>query len=162
MLDRYIVTNTDKIIRTDTYLVTLKKSDGTEICDLEPRRLFPFTNTEKYITLLGEREKEVALIKSLDEIDPESRKAIEDCFFEYYMIPEIKEILHVDDKFGALKWTVVTDRGTVQFSIRNRHSDIKLIGKKRLLVRDSNDNRYHVADISTLSSKSLKKIYSYL
>ena len=162
MLDRYIVTKADKILLTDTYLVTLIKCDKSEICDLEPRRLFPFTNTENYITLLDEKENEVAMIKSLDDLDPESKKAIKDCFFEYYMIPEIKEILHVDDKFGTLKWSVLTDRGNVEFSIRNRHSDIKLIGKKRLIVRDSNDNRYHVNDISLLDKKSLKRIYSYL
>jgi hypothetical protein len=78
------------------------------------------------------------------------------------MIPEITEILHVEDKFGVLKWRVMTDRGEIEFSIRNRHSDIKLLGKKRLLVRDSNDNRYQVTDISKLDKKSLKRIYSYL
>ena len=40
--------------------------------------------------------------------------------------------------------------------------DIKLLGKKRLLVRDSNDNRYQVGDIANLSKASIKKIYSYL
>ena len=162
MLNRYIITASDKILRTDTYLVTLIKCDGTEIPNLEPRRLFPFTNTDKYITLLDEKEQEIAMIKSLDDLESESRKAIEECFFEYYMIPEIKEVLNVEDKFGALKWTVRTDRGNIEFSIRNRHSDIKLIARKRLLVRDSNDNRYHINDISLLDKKSLKKIYSYL
>ena len=85
-----------------------------------------------------------------------------DCFFDYYMIPEITEILHVEDKFGVLKWRVMTDRGEIEFSIRNRHSDIKLLGKKRLLVRDSNDNRYQVCNIANLSKSSIKKIYSYL
>ena len=162
MANRYIITNADKIIRTDTYLVTLQRADGETSESLEPRRLFPFSNTEKYITLLDSHEKEIAMIKDLCDLDPDSRKAIEECFFEYYMIPEITEILHVEDKFGALKWTVQTDRGEIEFRIRNRHSDIKLLGKRRLLVRDSNDNRYQIADISKLSNKSLKKIYSYL
>ena len=136
--------------------------DGNCFDNLEPRRLFPHTNAQKYITLLDSTEKEIALIKDLAEINAESRKAIEDCFFDYYMIPEITEILHVEDKFGVLKWRVMTDRGEIEFGIRNRHSDIKLLGKKRLLVRDSNDNRYQVTDISKLDKKSLKRIYSYL
>ena len=162
MANRYIVTDKDNITRTDTYLVKIDREDGTCIDNLEPRRLFPHTNSQKYITLLDSTEKEIALIKDLAEINADSRKAIEDCFFDYYMIPEITEILHVEDKFGVLKWRVMTDRGEIEFGIRNRHSDIKLLGKKRLLVRDSNDNRYQVNDIADLSKKSLKKIYSYL
>ena len=159
---RYIVTDADKITRTDTYLVKIECADGSCLEGLEPRRLFPHTNLTQYITLLDPSEKEVAMIKDLSTIAPESRQAIEDCFFDYYMIPEITEILHVEDKFGVLKWKVMTDRGEIGFSIRNRHSDIKLLGKKRLLVRDSNDNRYQVGDIANLSKSSIKKIYSYL
>lgn len=159
---RYIITDKDKITRTDTYLVRVDCADGNVLCDLEPRRLFPHTNLTQYITLLDSHEKEIAMIKDLAAISPESRKAVEDCFFDYYMIPEIVEILHVEDKFGALKWTVMTDRGEVQFSIRNRHSDIKQLGKNRLFVRDSNDNRYQVSDISALDKASLRRIYSYL
>ena len=162
MANRYIVTDKDTIIRTDTYLVKIECEDGTCLEGLEPRRLFPHTNTEKYITLLDATEKEIALIKDLADINEDSREAIEGCFFDYYMIPEITEILDVEDKFGVLKWKVMTDRGEIGFSIRNRHSDIKLLGKKRLLVRDSNDNRYQVGNIANLSKKSLKKIYSYL
>ena len=162
MANRYIITAADKIIRTDTYLVRVECADGTCIENLEPRRLFPHTDVNHYITLLDSAEKEIAMIKDMAAIDVESRKAVEDCFFDYYMIPEITEILHVEDKFGVLKWRVMTDRGEIEFSIRNRHSDIKLLGKKRLLVRDSNDNRYQVTDISKLDKKSLKRIYSYL
>ena len=159
---RYIITKNDKITRTDTYLVRVECENGTAYEELEPRRLFPHTNLTQYITLLDSHEKEIAMIKDLSDIDPESRKAVEDCFFDYYMIPEITEILHVDDKFGVLKWLVRTDRGEIEFSIRNRHSDIKLLGKKRLLVRDSNDNRYQVGNIANLDKNSLKRIYSYL
>jgi hypothetical protein len=159
---RYIITDADKITRTDTYLVKVECADGGCFEELEPRRLFPHTNLNQYVTLLDSSEKEIAMIKDLATIAPDSRQAIEDCFFDYYMIPEITEILHVEDKFGVLKWRVMTDRGEIEFSIRNRHSDIKLLGKKRLLVRDSNDNRYQVCDIANLSKSSIKKIYSYL
>ncbi len=158
---RYIVTDKDKLERTDTYLVRLICEDGTELCELEPRRLFPFSDAERYITLLDSSEKEIALIKELSELEPESRAAVEGCFFDYYMIPNITEIIDIQDRFGVLKWHVMTDRGEIGFQIQNRHSDIKLLGR-RMLVRDSNDNRYQIPDIGALGKKSLKKIYSYL
>ena len=114
---RYIITDKDKITRIDTYLVKVECTDGQVFESLEPRRLFPLSDLDHYITLLSDKEKEVALIKSLDEIDPESRSAVEACFTDYYMIPQITEIIKIEDKFGALSWTVMTDRGKIKFSI---------------------------------------------
>ena len=158
---RYIITEKDRIIRTDTYIVKVECADGTVFENLEPRRLFPLSDLDHYITLLNDKEKEVALIKDLADIDQKSREAIEGCFEDYYMIPTITEIIHVEDKFGTLKWKVMTDRGEILFSIRNRHSDIKCYDGEHMLVRDSNDNRY-LATVSKLDKKSLHKIYSYL
>ena len=40
---RYIVTEKDKIVRTDTYLVRVECENGEILSDLEPRRLFPLS-----------------------------------------------------------------------------------------------------------------------
>lgn len=158
---RYIITEKDRIIRTDTYIVKVECENGTVFEALEPRRLFPLSDLNHYITLLNDKEKEVAMIKDLDAISPDSKEAIEGCFSDYYMIPTITEILQVEDKFGVLKWKVLTDRGEILFTIRNRHSDIKCYDGEHMLVRDSNDNRY-LTTISKLDKKSLRRIYSYL
>ena len=52
----YIDSHTARIKRKDLYTVTLTLRDGTVIDDLEPRRLFPVSNTEQYITLLDKNE----------------------------------------------------------------------------------------------------------
>ena len=64
-------------------------------------------------------------------------------------------------KFGSLRWIVETDRGPVEFRIRNMNSDIKMLDGKRMLVRDSNDNRYEIPDINQLDKKSLHKLFPY-
>ena len=112
----YIDQYTGRIKRSDIYLVTLTLKDGTVIENLEPRRLFPVSNANMYITLLDQDEKEVAFVRDLEEIDPASRTALEECFHEYYMIPKIRKVLACEDKFGTLKWTVETDRGEVDLS----------------------------------------------
>ena len=159
-MGRYLVGKRDRITRTDTYLVRVDGHDGRVLENLEPRRLFPFTAPDTFVTLLGEGEKEAALIHSLDELDEASRRAVEECFEEYYLIPEVTAVLHVEDKAGSFKWKVKTDRGVVEFHIRNRQSDIKQDGDI-LLMRDSNDNRYRI-DLKTLDSRSMKKILSYI
>lgn len=158
-VDRY----TGHLQKTDVYRVTLTLKDGSRIENLEPRRLFPFSNTTMYITLLDENEREIALIRDYTELDEESVRALEDCFAEYYMIPRITALLKSEEKFGTLKWTVETDRGCVTFRIRNRHSDIKHFRDSgRVIVRDSNDNRYEIPDYTTLDTHSKRMLFSYL
>jgi len=58
---------------------------------------------------------------------------------------------------------VETDHGPVSFRIRNRHSDIKqLYGTNRVIIRDSNDNRYEIPDLTTLDVHSQRLLISYL
>ena len=159
----YIDQYTGRLERTDLYLVKLTLKDGTVYENLEPRMLFPFTNHTMYITLLDKHEKEIGFVRDLEEVDPDSRKALEECFHEYYMIPKISRVLACEDRFGTLKWTVETDRGKITFRIRNRHSDIKhLWGTKRVIIRDSNDNRYEIPDHTAMDAHSNRLLFSYL
>ena len=150
----YINGDEARFTRKDTCLVDLEFYDGRKFENLEPRRLFPVSGWMKYITLLDETGKEQAIIRNVDTLMPESKKVILECLKEYYMIPKILRILDCSEKYGILKWNVETDRGQRSFSIRNRHSDIKMLYDGRVLVRDSNDNRYEIPDFRVLDKHS--------
>ena len=159
----YIDKYTGRIEQTDIYRVRVILKDGTVLENLEPRRLFPLSNLTMYITLLDEMEQEIAFVRDFEELDDTSRKALESCFSEYYMIPKITHLISSNEKFGSLKWLVKTDRGDIAFRIRNRHSDIKLIrGSNRILIRDSNDNRYEIPDYTLMDMHSQHLLFSYL
>ena len=159
----YLNKDNCKITKTDLYIVKLEMSDGTVYEDLEPKRLFPHTDLDHYIAVIDEREKEIAMIKDIDDLDKDSKKAVLECFENIYMIPKISAIVNVQDKFGALKIVATTDRGEVEFRIRNRHSDIKMMrSTHRVLFRDSNDNRYEIPDFSELDKRSQKLLFSYI
>ena len=159
----YVDKYTARLERSDVYYVNLILKDGTVIENLEPRRLFPFTNKNMFITLLDADDKEVALIRDFDEVDPDSRKVLEACFEDYYLIPEITKIHDVIVKNGTMKMWVETDRGSVNFQIRNRHHDIKAFhGTGRVIIRDFNDNRYEIKDYTKLDRKSQRLLYSDL
>jgi hypothetical protein len=158
----YIDKYTGKLERTDLYFVRLTLKDGTVYENLEPRKLFPITNHTMYITLLDSHEKELGFVRDLEEIDEDSRRALEECFEEYYMIPKILSMINITEKFGVITWTCVTDRGTRSFTIKNRHSDIKMLYDGRVLVRDSNDNRYEIDDVAAMDKKSRKMLENEL
>ena len=113
------------IIRTGDTTIELRIYGGDTYEGLEPRRLFPMSGLTRYITLLDADLKEKAIIRDLDLLDEESRKAVEDCLNEYYLIPKITEVVAITEKFGVLTWNCMTDHGARSFRIRNRHSDIK-------------------------------------
>ena len=144
-----------RFTRRDMCSVDAEFYDGKRIENLEPRRLFPVSGMTRYITLLDEDGKEQAIIRNIDTLMPESKKVIEACLREYYLIPKIKRLIDSTENYGILKWTVETDRGMCSFEIRNRHSDIKMLYDGRVLVRDSNDNRYEIPDYRTLDKHSM-------
>ena len=157
----YVDKYTARLERSDIYYVNLILKDGTVIENLEPRRLFPFSNKNMYITLLDAEEREVALIRDFDEVDEASRKVLNDCFADYYLIPEITRVCDVTVKNGTMKMTVETDRGKITFQIRNRHHDIKMFrGTGRIIIRDFSDNRYEIKDYRKLDAKSQRLLYS--
>ena len=163
-MDRYYIDGQkDKIIRDDLYTVRLEKANGEVIEALEPKRLFPYTDPTHYITLLEDAKREVAVIKDMDDLSKDSRDAIEACFKEIYMIPNITRVYLRSAKAGALTLKVDTDRGgPITFRIRNSNSDIKMLSDVRMVIRDSDDNRYEIPDITKLDKKSLNQLYPYI
>ena len=156
MAERIYVTREDRIEAGENNLVELVMYDGRRFSELEPRRLFPVSMADKYITLLDPDGVEIAQIRDLRDIDSASRGIIENSLADFYLVPVITKILEVTEKFGTLRWTVETDRGIKSFDIRNRNHDIKVYADGRVRVRDSDDNRYTIADYRELDAHSRK------
>ena len=143
-----------RIIRTGDTSIELSIYKGDTYSDLEPRRLFPLSGLTRYITLLDSEQKERAIIRDIEKLDPDSRRAVEECLNDYYMIPKITGVISITEKFGTLTWNCETDHGVRSFRIRNRHSDIKMLYDGRVLIRDSNDNRYEIENVNALDKRS--------
>ena len=162
MKKRIYITSNDRITKDENNLVNVTLADGTEMKSLEPRRLFPVSSLDTYITLLDEEGVEFAIIKSLAELDRDSRKVVSDSLDDYYLVPKIVKIISTEEKYGTLRWTVETERGIKKFDIRNRNPDIKVYKDGRVRVRDSDDNRYVIDDYRTLDPHSRAKLMTDL
>ena len=93
----FIDRSNGSIERTDLCLVRLTLSDGQVFEELEPRRLFPFTAPDTYITLLDNQGHEVAVIRALADLDEASETAIRESLSEFYMVPCIIKMLDTED-----------------------------------------------------------------
>lgn len=161
MARNYIDGNVEIVLKTSV-TVDMILPDGNRICDLEPRRLFPVNNEEKYISLLDADGKEQAIIRNLSKLSDESADVIRSTLSEYYIIPRITEVVKVYEKGSINRWTVITDRGMCSFHIKTRYSDIKPFPDGRVLIRDTNDNRYVIEDVKKLSKHSMRELNSQI
>ena len=158
----YIDNDMARFTRKDICLVDVELYDGRFFENLEPRRLFPTTGLEKYITLLDNTGVERAIIRDLNTLPPQERKIIEDCLNEYYLVPKITRIIDCREKYGVLNIQVETDRGETLIEIRNVLNGIKLMYGTRVLLRDHNNNRYEIPDLRQLDKASRAMIELFL
>lgn len=149
----YIDGDMAQFTRKDITLVDVQLQDGTTFQNLEPRCLFPTSNGRRFITLLDENGTEQAVIRDLDTLGVQQKKIIEGCLEEYYLIPRVTKILEATEKYGLITLQTETDRGPARIEIRNLLYGFKQAGN-RLLLRDGNDNRYEIPDISRLDKHS--------
>lgn len=155
MRNVWYVTESDRIYPFENHLVNLQTED-TLLTALEPRRLFPVSNPGEYISLLNKEGHEVALIKNLDDLNPESKATIQQSLDIYYLVPCIQKLLTSKNKNGTLVWTVLTTHGEKTFEIRNRNHDIKAEASGKVRIRDSHDNRYVIENWHDLDNKSIR------
>ena len=158
MSNRIYITDRDRVTKNENNLVNLTMSDGTEYTALEPRRLFPVSRLEQYITLLDSEGKEIAVIRNLSDLDPDSKKVIAASLDDYYLVPNITRIVSVTEKNGKIHWCVETDRGYKEFDIKNRNHDVRVFRDGKVRVGDSDDNRYIIPCYHDLDKASLRQI----
>lgn len=158
----YIEYDNARITPGERPLVNVEMYGGEMFENLEPRRLFPITGLRKYITLLDDEGNEIAIIRNIDNLMPESRDVIWESLSEYYLIPKITKILDITDKYGKLRFSVETENGPYEFTVKNAHADIKHFFDGRVLIKDSSDNRYDIANVNELDKNSWKILNPFL
>lgn len=157
----YIDGNSARFIRKDLTFVDMELTDGRSFENLEPKRLFPVSMQDRFITLLDESGTEQAVIRDLTALPADQRQIIESCLNEYYLIPKIQRIRAYEERFDGLTLHTDTDKGPADIEIRVLITGFKMDGT-RALLRDVNDNRYEIPDVTKLDNLSKQILGRYL
>ena len=157
-MPRYIEGSEIRLTENDKIFVDAEFYSGEKFTELELHRMFPITGLTKYIALLDSEGNEIAVIRDINDLMPESKEVVENCLREYYMIPRITRFIKMSEKFKIWMWTAETDKCVCTFEIRNHLTAIKPLYDGRILIKDANDNRYEVPDVNKLDKKSYKLI----
>ena len=157
----YIDGDCARFTRKDLTLVDVELTDGRKFENLEPKRLFPVSDLNKFITLLDENGVEQAVIRDMSTLPADQRRVIEDCLEEYYRVPQIQRIWAYEERFDGLTLHTETDKGPADIEIRVLITGFRMDGV-RALLRDINDNRYEIPDVTKLDNLSKQILGRYL
>ncbi len=95
MSERIYLTSKDEITVNENNLVNVTLQNGDFLEKLEPRRLFPVSKPNEYITLLDESGVEKAVIRSISDLAPASKEIVEYSLNDYYLVPHILRIISI-------------------------------------------------------------------
>ena len=83
-MPRYIEGPEVKFTENDKIFVDAEFYSGEKFTELELHRMFPITGLTKYIALLDKEGNEIAVIRNIDDLLPESKKDVENIIIQFW------------------------------------------------------------------------------
>jgi hypothetical protein len=141
-------------------LVVHMRGRDEPIVDARVIRCFPWSFPDSYISICDKDGKEIVLVKTLEELEPTSKKVIKEELRDKVFNPKIRHIVDYKSKFGVTSITAETDRGKVRFQIRSR-DNIRVLSPTRALFQDADGNIYELTDLNALDPASRNRLEEY-
>jgi hypothetical protein len=120
-------------------------------------QMFPLSDPERFISVVRPVKPdpdEVGVIERLKDLPADQQKlVIEDIKFRYF-VPEIEDILDVEDSAGLYEMDLVTERGPRTIFILNPRESISTTDDGIMLLTDVEKCRYKITNFSRLSSRA--------
>lgn len=125
-------------------------------------RQFPFDRLWEFVSVLDDEQNEIGIIRDLSSFEGEAGELLRNELLRRYYAPVIKRIQSVKERYGFSYWRVITEEGSVNFTLHDTFRSIIRAGERRLIFVDVNGNRFEIPDVELLDRKSYKKIELYL
>lgn len=126
------------------------------------RRVLPVSQPEGILSIRDGKDEEVGLLRGVDGLDDESRRAVAADLARRYLVPVIRRITRARERFGVVEWEVETDRGPHSFSTRNVRDNVVNPRAGRYLLTDVDGNRYEVEDLAALDTASRTNLMQHI
>ena len=123
---------------------------------------FPYYRQDEYISVLDADGTERGMNMKLSDLDEKSAEVCKTELARRYYTPKIRKILKMQEKNGYAYWTVSTDNGEIQFTVRDNFRNFFKIGDDSAVIYDMEGNRFTIESVSALDRKSRRTIELYL
>ena len=125
------------------------------------RRCFPWTAPARFVSLRDADEEEVALVRDLDELEPDSRCALEASLLEAGFVLDVEAVDGVEDEIEIRTFQVRTRQGPRRFQTLRDEWPRPMPGGG-ILLRDVAGDLYLVRDPKALDRSSRDRLWALL
>lgn len=122
----------------------------------------PLSKPGEYLSLLDGKGDEFALVRRLDDLEPQSRTVAEQELARRYLTAKIQRLTSLKQEFGVTYWHARTDKGERDFVVQNLSESCLWLSASHLLIIDSDNNRFEIPDLALLDTESRKLLDSVL
>lgn len=136
-------------------------SCGARECPVSLRRCFPWSAPQQFLSLRDADDEEVALVRDLAELDPESQAALERALQEVAFVLEVEGVDEVEDEIEIRSFRVRTRQGPRSFQTL-RDEWPREMPDGALLLEDVAGDLYRVAEPKALDARSRKRLAAFL
>ncbi|TNJ65326.1 DUF1854 domain-containing protein [Paenibacillus hemerocallicola] len=154
---RYVTERNATFRKTEGQMLAMTV-DGTEHPAVYVHCSFPHTNKRIYLSIRTHDNKELGMIRSLDDFPKATADLIEEQVTIRYFAPEITKVVKIKEEFGYSYWETETTAGICRFTVRSGGGHVKLVTDSRLLISDVDGNRFVIPDLERLSEKEYRMV----
>jgi hypothetical protein len=134
---------------------------GARATPVQVRRCFPWTAAARFLSLRDGDEAEVALVRDLDELEPDSRRTLEAALAEAGFVLEVEGVDAVEDEIEIRTFRVRTRQGPRRFQTLRDEWPRPTPGGG-ILLRDVAGDLYWVRDPGRLDRASRARLWALL
>jgi len=148
-------------LRRDSFgKLILTTSEGDEH-QVVPVRAFPIQAPDQGISLVRDGGKEVAWIDDMATLPGDLRALVQGELEGREFMPVISSVVDVSSFATPCTWTVKTDRGDTEFTLKGEE-DIRRIGEKSLIIADNHGIQFLIRDMFTIDKNSRRILDRFL
>lgn len=144
--------------RMENARLQTRESDDADWCDAAIYRLFPLSDPEGWLSVVGKENKEIGIIHDLRHCPHDPLALIRQELSRRYLVPQILRVVSCKDYFDQTTLNVQTDRGQITFQFRRQQENVLHPLPHRVTLIDIEGNRYDIPDINSLDLESRRML----
>ncbi len=157
-----ILAPTFELLRNPFGKLVFVSASGERFEGVLPVRAFPVQSPDDGIAIVNVQGSELAWLEQLAAVPEPAQTLLREELASRELMPVIQEILAVSSFSTPCTWTVQTDRGRTEFTLRG-DEDIRRVGPQHaLLIADAHGIPFLIRDSSVLNASSRKILDRFL
>lgn len=153
----YLTPGNTKFVKTAGNMLSVQV-DGLDYPVVYLHCSFPHSNKRIFISVRTSENKEIGIIKSLDDFPNDIVNLLEEQIQMRYFAPEITKVIKIHDEFGYSYWETETNAGHLRFTVRKGGGNVKLVSANKVMISDVDGNRFMIENINALSDKEYRMV----